>query len=64
VLNSPDEQSKMERRNLETGKSMMWETVGAQYRELFIDFFMNNGNNNINTDRIMSLSDRKVEVAG
>jgi len=41
ILNNPEKQRKMEQKTLEIGKSMMWENVGAEYRNLFIDIIMN-----------------------
>jgi hypothetical protein len=36
VLDHPEEKKEMERKTLEIGKTMMWDRVAEQYKDLFI----------------------------
>ena len=44
VVDHPDEKLQMERKTLETGKTMMWENVAKQYEALFINVLQQNKN--------------------
>jgi polysaccharide biosynthesis protein PslF len=63
VIDNPNVKKKMEQRTLELGKSMMWEDVGAEYKNLFTDVYMKYGNITV-TDGMMAIktNGRKVGV--